>query len=211
MNGWSRPLAPVDPVDTIPVAGPKAQRNREYERIHPAYVIRVRDIGLRDKILALAQSLSVPADDVARAFLEAGLDAVDAKVIDLSGVVISRGRMTLYPGGNETWKVHDEPATWAPQIPEVRRTRPRTDTEKSMTQKQRNQKRMAYRLPLKTVERFKSCYLAALGIEREAELARHEGRKGEIFLTLLEYGFRMYMSGNLPLNPEIVSVQARLK
>ena len=211
MNGWNRPLTPVDPVETIPVAAPKAQRNRVFEKVHPAYVIRVRDISLRDKILALAQSLSVPADDVARAFLEAGLDAVDAKNIDLSGVGVSRGRMTLYPGGNETWKVHDEPVTWAHQVPEVRRTRPRTDTEKSVVQKERNQKRMAYRLPPQTVERFQRCYLNTMGIDAEKELTRHEGRKGEIFLTLLEYGLRKYLSGNLPLNPEIVSVQARLK
>ncbi len=212
MSGWKqRPLTPVEPLELIPAAEPKARRNREFEKQHPAYVIRVRDISLREKILALAQSLSVPADDVARAFLMAGLEAADKKAIDLSGIRIIRGRMTLYPTGGETWKVHDEPVTWTPQLPEVQRKRSRTETEKSATQRERNQKRLAYRLPPEIVERFERCYLQVMGIESERELARHAGRKGELFLLLLDYGLRMHLAGRLPLNPEIVSVQARLK
>ncbi len=211
MSGWNqRPITPVEPAQLIPVAGPKPSRSREFEKVHPAYVIRVRDVALREKILALAQSISVPADDVARALLLAGLDAADQQALDLSGIKIFRGRMTLYPTGNETWKVHDEPVTWTPQLPEVRRKRPRTDAEKSASQKERNQKRMAYRLPPEVVARFERCYLGAMGIQSEKELARHEGRKGELFLLLLDFGLRMYLAGRLPLNPEIVSVQARL-
>jgi hypothetical protein len=211
MSGWNqRPLTPVEPAQMIPLARPKPRRNREFEKGHPAYVIRVRDISLRDKILALAQSISVPADDVARAFLSAGLDAADKQAIDLTGIRSTRGRMTLYPTGAETWKVHDEPVTWTTQLPAVRRKRPRTESEKSTTQKERNQKRMAYRLPPEVVERFERCYLGAMGIQSEKELARHEGRKGELFLLLLDYGLQMYLASRLPLEPEIVSVHARL-
>ncbi len=211
MNGWSRPLAPVDPVDTIPVAGPKAQRNREYEKTHPVFVIRVRDASIREKILGFSQSLCVPADDVARAFLEAGLDAAEKGKIDLSGIRVTRGRMSLYPTGTETWKVHDEPIAWSFKAGEVHSARPRTTAEKNAVQKERNKQRLAYRLPSTTLERFQGCYLAAMGIESEAELARHEGRKGEFFLTLLEFGLKKYQSGQLPLTPQVVVVKARLK
>ena len=211
MNGWKRPLAPVDPVETIPVAAPKSQRNREYEKAHPVFVIRVRDASIRKLILSCSQSLCVPADDVARAFLEAGLDAAEQGKIDLSGIRVTRGRMSLYPTGSETWKVHDEPVAWSFKTDEVHPARPRTTDERNAVQKERNKQRLAYRLPATTLERFQSSYLAALGIESETELARHEGRKGEFFLTLLEFGLKKYQSGQLPLTPQVVVVKARLK
>lgn len=211
MNGWKRPTSPTDPVDTIPSAEPRAQRNRDYEKAHPVFVVRVRDESIREKILALSQHLCVPADDVARAFLEAGLDAAEAGRLDLSGIRVTRGRMSLYPSGHEVWKVHDEPVTWSAEVPAPRRVRPRTQAERSANQKTLNQKRLAYRLPRRALERFERCYFQAMGIASEQELARHEGRKGELFLLLLDYGLKKYQSGHLPLTPQMVVVKARLK
>lgn len=215
MTGWNRtnslPTQATDPLNTIPTASERQPRNRDYEKCHPATTYRVTDATLASEILAIAQELTVAADDVARAFAEAGLQAARAGRLDFSGVRPSRGRLSLYPTGNEKWVVHDEPVDWTKVIQTPKKSKPLSAVEKAQRQKERNRLRVHYRWPKALVQQIEELTAAVVGLTQNQPVLRSEGRKGQVLTMLLRYGLEAYKAGRLPLNPCPVVVKSRLK
>jgi len=215
MSGWNRitslPTQATDPLNTIPTAGERKPRNRDYEKRNPATTYRITDENLAGEILAIAQELTVAADEVARAFVEAGLRAARANQLDFSGVRPSQGRLSLYPTGNEKWVVHDEPVDWSRVIPARRKTKPLSDFERAQRQKERNRLRVYYRWPDALVRQIEDLTKAVVGLPANQPALRSEGRKGQVLTMLLRFGIEAYKAGRLPLNPCPVTVKSRLK
>ena len=63
------------PLDLIPTADLKKKRSRKWEQIHRFETVTYRGIPRQvvEQIIEIAQSLSVPRDEVVRAFLEYGV------------------------------------------------------------------------------------------------------------------------------------------
>ena len=215
MSGWNRttslPTQATDPINAIPMAAEHKPRNRDYEKQHPKTTYRITDENLAVEILAIAQDLTVSADDVARAFAEAGLRAARANQLDFSDVRPSRGRMSLYPTGSEKWVVHDEPVDWSKVIPAHKKAKTLSAFEKSQRQKERNRLRVHYRWPETLVRQIEDLTNTVVGLPPNQPALRSEGRKGQILSMLLRYGIEAYKAGRLPLNPCPVVVKSRLK
>lgn len=211
MSGWNRtaslPTMATDPVNTIPTASERKPRNRDFEKKHPKVSYRISDENLPQEILVLARSLTVSADEVSRAFVEAGLQAVQDGRMDLSQILVTRGRMSLYPIGREQWVVHDEPVDWSKAIPTVNKKRGLSDYEKSQQQKTSNRLRVHYRWPNQLIEQINDLYCEVMGSQ---PVQRSEGRKGQLITMLLRYGIEMYKAGRLPLVPQPVPGNWRL-
>jgi hypothetical protein len=75
-------------------AQPPASRDRTWEKTHPTVSYRLT-IDVRNKITQLAADLNVPTSDLARAFLEYGIDAFLAGELDLHPH-LKQGKFTLY-------------------------------------------------------------------------------------------------------------------
>jgi len=215
MSGWNRttslPTLPTDPINMIPTATESRPRNRDYEKRHPKTTYRVTDENLAGEILAIAQSLTVAADEVSRAFVEAGLRAAKAGQLDFAAVRPSQGRMSLFPTGSEKWVVHDEPVDWSRVIPTRKKAKPLTDFEKTQRQKERNRLRVHYRWPDALVRQIEELTTSVVGLPINQPALRSEGRKGQVLTMLLRYGLEAYKAGRLPLNPCPVVVKSRLK
>lgn len=91
------PLATVEPAAYLPPAG-KTKRNREWDRQHNATVVSYRGIPieLQATIKEIAQRLHVSPGEVARAFLEHGLDAYMQGQLTLQPTPTAE-RLTLFP------------------------------------------------------------------------------------------------------------------
>lgn len=94
--------------DTIPLADTAgywnrqgrrpARRNRQWEKAHRPYRYVNVPVELREQVLALAEHLSVTADEVARALFEYGMECVDEDKLKLHTHPNPHGRkMTLFP------------------------------------------------------------------------------------------------------------------
>lgn len=98
------PTPPPSPLDQMNVAVPR-QRNREYEKRNRSFTYRLTDKELGARIAAIAGSLQVTVDEVARAFVEVGIQEARAGRIPFDSVSAVQLRMTLYPTGTETWSI----------------------------------------------------------------------------------------------------------
>ncbi len=111
--GASAQDIPDEPLEAVPEIlarrpkPPKAapKRNREWEARQQASghgVIAFRNVPaeLRDDIKAIAQAQGVRVGEVARLFLEYGLDAYAAGRISLNPK-LKQGRLTLYPENDD--------------------------------------------------------------------------------------------------------------
>ena len=90
------------PLDLIPTADLRKKRSRKWEQVHRLETVTYRGIPQHvvDLILKDAQSLSVPRDEVVRAFLEYGARLYHNGEIKLLAYPKAQ-RMTLYSEGNE--------------------------------------------------------------------------------------------------------------
>ena len=90
------------PLDLIPTADFKKKRSRKWEQVHRLETVTYRGIPQQvvDLIIKDAQSLSVPRDEVVRAFLEYGARLYRNGEIKLLAYPKAQ-RMTLYSEGNE--------------------------------------------------------------------------------------------------------------
>lgn len=86
------------PVDLIPSAERKKKRSRHWEQVHRQEMATYRGIPERvvESIAIIAYSLSVPRDEVVRAFLERGVSLY--RTGELRLIAFSKAqRMTLFP------------------------------------------------------------------------------------------------------------------
>jgi hypothetical protein len=90
------------PLDLIPTADFRKKRSRKWEQVHRLETVTYRGIPQQvvDLIIKDAQSLSVPRDEVVRAFLEYGARLYRNGEIKLLAYPKAQ-RMTLYSEGNE--------------------------------------------------------------------------------------------------------------
>ncbi len=90
------------PLDLIPTADLRKKRSRKWEQVHRLETVTYRGIPQQvvELIVKDAQSLSVPRDEVVRAFLEYGTRLYRSGEIKLVAYPKAQ-RMTLYSEGNE--------------------------------------------------------------------------------------------------------------
>jgi hypothetical protein len=92
----------VRPLDLIPSAEPRKKRERKWEKEHQAEIATYRGIPAETHqvLLQLADTLSVPVDEVARTLLEYSLHQYRAGSLALHPHPKSQ-RMTLFPDGGQ--------------------------------------------------------------------------------------------------------------
>lgn len=167
-----------------------AKRNRKWEKEHRPYRYVNVSVELREQVLALAKHLGVTADEVARAFIEYGVECVNEEKLHLRAQPNPHGRkMTLFPkehvkGWHET---NDAPR----EIP-VRK-------KKQMSKRKKVYPAVSYRLPKKVHEKI--CRLA---MNLDVPL-------GDVVSFLLQHGLDAYRSGKLSLQPQPLTVKMMLR
>jgi hypothetical protein len=173
----------IKPLDFIPAAEPRKKRDRKWEKAHQGQVVTYRGIPaeMHQTLLQIADSIGVPMDEVARAFLEHSL--VDHKSGRLPIHPHPKAqRMTLYPDGkpeavppSKAW-LKD---AFSPQRPGKKR--------KQANQPKRWESRVSYRLPVALKQEVK-------------ELAdQHTVGVGELVFFLFQHALSAYESGALRL------------
>jgi hypothetical protein len=191
--------SPTEFADTIPVADTAGhwnrhgrrppKRNRTWEQLHRPYRYVNVPIELREQVLALAEHLTVTADEVARAFFEYGVECVDAGKLQLHAQPNPQGRkMTLFSNGRS--KGWCETADHPRQIP-ARKNKQSAYTKKIYPA-------VSYRLPQSVHDN-----LCGLAMELDVPL-------GEVVAFLLLYGLDAYREGRLDLTPEPLTVKMTL-
>ena len=167
-----------------------AKRNRQWEKAHRPYRYVNVPLEVREEVLALAEHLHVPADDVAHAFFEYGLDHVDEGKLQLKAQPNPFGRkMTLFPQKQVgAWNE----ATGPQQDIPVRRKR-------KVERKQKSIPAVSYRIPHGV--HMELCSLAE-GLAVPV---------GEVVTQLLRHGLKSYRAGRLKLTPHPVTVKMTLK
>jgi len=196
--------APPTPIDLM---GPMLKkRNRDYEKKKRSYTYRLTDKELGTKITAIALSLQVTADEVARAFVEVGIREARAGHIPFDRIPPVQRRMTLYPTGNESWSVQEQQGGQK-MTPAREKQKPLTETEKQKRQHESNKSVVAYRWSAKTDQSLTALTETIAG----KAITRSDGRKGWVLTILLRYGLHMYEIGKLPLRPQPKVVKMSLE
>ncbi|MBN8580365.1 MAG: hypothetical protein J0L96_06800 [Anaerolineae bacterium] len=167
-----------------------AKRNRQWEKTHRPYRYVNVPLEVREEVLALAEHLHVPADDVAHAFFEYGLDRVDEGKLQLKAQPNPLGRkMTLFPQKQVgAWEEAQGPQRDIP-----------ARKKRKVEQKQKSVPAVSYRVP--SGVHADLCSLAE-------ELAVPVG---EIVSHFLRHGLKSYRAGRLKLTPHPVTVKMTLK
>ena len=90
------------PLDLIPTANLKKKRSRKWEQVHRFETVTYRGIPRQvvEQIIEIAQSLSVPRDEVVRALLEYGVELYRTRKLSLFAYPKAQ-RMTLFPEGDQ--------------------------------------------------------------------------------------------------------------
>ncbi len=167
-----------------------AKRNRQWEKAHRPYRYVNVPLEVREEVLALADHLHVPADDVAHAFFEYGLDRVSEGKLQLKAQPNPLGRkMTLFPQKQiGAWEEADDPQR---DIPARRKKR--------VERYQKSVPSVSYRIPHGV--HMDLCSLAT-------DLAVPVG---EVVTHILRHGLKSYRAGWLKLTPHPVIVKMTLK
>jgi hypothetical protein len=187
---------PPTPIDLMGMAKPK-QRSREYEKRNRSFTYRLTDKELGAKIAAVAASLQVTVDEVARVFVEVGIREAKAGRIPFNSIPPVQRRMTLYPTGSETWKVQEQDS-WQKSISPRERQKPLSSAEKARRRQDLNKSVVAYRWPAETDQSLAALTETVAG----KAITRSDGRKGWVLTILLRYGLSLFETGKLPLQPQ---------
>jgi hypothetical protein len=182
----NRSSKPSSPLDFIPNAAPKKKRSRTWEKSYQGHVVTYRGIPpqVREGLISLASSLNVPVDEVARAFLEFGVDQYQSGGIRLSPFPKAQ-RMTLFPTDGK----HREPEIQGWLKGEFRRERKPAKKKKGNEPKLWEQ-RVSFRIPSEVKELVR-------------EIAeRHTVPLGEVVLFFFNAALSAYQDGNLILSPQ---------
>jgi hypothetical protein len=186
------------PLDLIPTAEIKKKRSRKWEQVHRSETVTYRGIPRQivEQIIEIAKSLSVPRDDVVRAFLEYGVKLYRIGKLSLFAHPKAQ-RMTLFPEGGHrnpglpSQKIKDQ--DWLSEafpIPEKKATA----TKKKKSKKDQDtiprwEMRVTFRIPALLKEDVRA-------ISRE-----HTLPVGEVVWFFVIEGVKAYQNGNLQLQP----------
>ena len=166
-----------------------AKRNRSWEKAHRPYRYVNVPLELREQVLALAEHLSVTADEMARALIEYGMECVDEEKVHLQARPNPLGRkMTLCPHGQaKGWKEAKGPRK---EIPARRRS--------ILNREKKIHAAVSYRFP-------KNLHDEVCGLAMELDVA-----VGEVVAFLLRHGLDAYRDGGLNFHPEPRSTKMTL-
>ena len=166
-----------------------AKRNRKWEKEHRPYRYVNVSVELREQVMALAKHLEVTADEVARAFVEYGVECVNEEKLYLRAQPNPHGRkMTLFP--KERVKGCHEVNDVPKEIP-VRK-------KKQMSKAKKVYPAVSYRFPTKVHND-----ICGLAMNLDVPL-------GEVVSFLLQNGLNAYRSGKLSLKPQPLTVKMTL-
>ncbi len=167
-----------------------AKRNRKWEKEHRPYRYVNVSVELREQVLALAKHLGVTADEVARAFVEYGVECVNEEKLHLRAQPNPHGRkMTLFPKERaKSWQqTNDAPR----EIP--------TRKKKRMSKAKKVYPAISYRFPAKVHND-----ICSLAMNLDVPL-------GDVVSFLLQHGLDAYRSGKLSLQPQPLTVKMTLR
>lgn len=170
-------------IDSLRVAEVK-QRDRRWERDHHAFTYRGIPTELKEAVKEVAENIQVNTDEVARVFLEFGLQCHRFGEIQLRPNPKGQ-RMTLFPENDKSQPAwfqkfaNSEPAA---KLSKGKKTKGNSD--------QLWRKRVSYRLP---VELHTS-------LRQVAE--DHYVPVGEVVIVFLGHALEAYQVGRLVLNPQ---------
>ncbi len=177
----------IKPLDFIPTAEPRKKRERTWEKAHQGQVATYRGVPpeIHQTILHLAESLGVPVDEVARAFLEFSLTQHKSGQLPIHPHPKAQ-RMTLYPDGAAASDRKTE--RWLKEA--FSSSRPGKKGKKG-GQPKRWESRVSYRLPVALKQEVK-------------ELAdTHTVGVGELVCFLFQYALSSYERGDLRLEAHV--------
>ena len=189
---------PRQPLDLIPTADFRKKRSRKCEQVHRLETVTYRGIPQQvvDLIIKDAQSLSVPRDEVVRAFLEYGVRLYRNGEIKLLAYPKAQ-RMTLYSEGNEGGTIL--PAQKPPNHKWLADAFPVPEKKAGGTKKKKSKKdhealpqweiRVTFRIPALLKEEVRS-------IARE-----HTLPVGEVVCFFVIEGSQAFHNGSLILQP----------
>jgi hypothetical protein len=186
------------PLDLIPTAQRRKKRNRDWEQAHRAETVTYRGVPreCHEWIEEIADGLSVPRDEVVRAFLEFGVKQYHWGQLAL--IVFPKAqRMTLYPEGDKKTLVSPsqskEISGWLNEAFPVATKRERGVKKKKGKKDgavpHRWEIRVTYRIPILLKEEIRS-------IAEE-----HTLPVGEVVWFFIEQALKAFRDGNLPLQP----------
>jgi len=196
--GWGSDRASAQPPAAVPVVEQlrvveKKRRDRSWEKQADNRPMLFRRVppGLCNAIKEVAGDLQVRVDDVARAFLEFGLDCYQKGDLEIRPV-LSDGRLTLFPKADNRWGKSSIPGwyekVWDQQAP-AKKTR---KSQQATARKEQPWKwQVSYR-----------------GIPGEVQDAIREIHRkksvplGEVATLLLGHSLEAYRAGQLVLTPQ---------
>jgi hypothetical protein len=186
------------PLDLIPTADFRKRRSRKWENAHRSETVTYRGVPRQtvDWIVEISQSLSVPRDEVVRAFLEYGVALYNKGQLTLFAYPKAQ-RMTLFPEGNKTNPI--PLATRTGNHNWLKEAFPVPDKKASGAKKKKARKsqgdhpdwemRVTYRIPSTLKEQIRL-------IAKENTLP-----VGEVVRFFIEQAAKAYQDGSLPLQP----------
>ena len=177
---WRQVLSQIGDPERIEQAKTPAakERKREWEKAHKPKHYRGVPADIRQQVKEIAETLNVPADEVARAFFEYSLTCLKRGTLVLSGTPSQRRvRMTLYASG-AGWAENG----WKPEPPQKRSGRKKDDAALW-------REAVYYRIPDTLHEQVKQAADDVYPI-------------GEVAATLLKNGIEGYRRGALVLMPQ---------
>ena len=203
----SSTMLPAQPLDLIPTADFKKKRSREWERNHRSETVTYRGIPRHvvNLIVEIAQSLSVPRDEVVRVFLEYSVSLYRNRQLKLYAFPKAQ-RMTLFPEGSQGNTVFSssksENRNWLTEafpVPEKKATGTKKKTaKKDQVAIPQWELRVTFRIPALLKEEVRS-------IARE-----HTLPVGEIVWFFIIQGSKAFQNGSLILYPQPKTIRKTL-
>lgn len=192
------PKLPSQPLDLIPTADFRKKRSRKWENAHRSETVTYRGIPphVVEWIVDISQSLSVPRDEVVRAFLEYGVALYRSGQLTLFAYPKAQ-RMTLFPENENTSRILPSTATethsWLKDAFPVPAKKAGGAKKKKDKKNQAEiphwEMRVTYRIPVLLKEEIRS-------IAEE-----HTLPVGEVVWFFIEQGSKAFQDGRLPLLP----------
>lgn len=192
------PKPPGQPLDLIPTANFRKKRSRKWENAHRSETVTYRGVPphVVEWIVEISQSLSVPRDEVVRAFLEFGVALYRSGQLTLFAYPKAQ-RMTLFPENEKTSRIL--PSTTTETHSWLKNAFPVPAKKAGGAKKKKDKKnqgeiphwemRVTYRIPVLLKEEIRS-------IAEE-----HTLPVGEVVWFFIEQGSKAFHDGLLPLQP----------
>ena len=192
------PKLPSQPLDLIPTANFRKKRTRKWENAHRSETVTYRGVPRQvvEWIVEISQSLSVPRDEVVRAFLEYGVTLYRAGQLTLI-VYPKAQRMTLFPENEKASRLlpsaNTETHSWledafpvpAKKVGEAKKKK----DKKNQAEIPHWEMRVTYRIPVNLKKAIRM-----IAEERSLPV-------GEIVRFFIEQGSKAFQDGRLPLQP----------